>query len=228
MAGGEPPAKRLRFDPLETSKEYVVLLMLEEDEAFGRALGACREACDEAVACDDEDGASLPEPAEVRLWSEQREGTRHITLLKGINITPTEAAEVRYEEAPNLPLHLTPTRLMPWVPATIALGFDDIKPQLDPLVAGLQGLPATKKTADAQPHISLFRTGRETRTEEDKRLKKLAKRVAIPAIKKNYPRNKENTGVAFGSVRGVKVVIKPLGGEYDDSSWRVLASSSGD
>ena len=133
---------------------------------------------------------------------------------------------MRYEEAPNLPLHLTPTRLMPWVPATIALGFGDVRAELEPLVAGLQGLPAA--TPEAQPHISLFRTGRETRTEEDKRLKKLAKRVAIPAIKKNYPRNKENTGVAFGSVRGVKVVIKPLGGEYEDSSWRVLASSSGD
>ena len=206
--GFRRPAKRAKSRPdAGRHEEYVVLLMLNEDSGFERALNACREAC-----------ASHPE---VQSQCGQWDGTRHVTLIKGMRMTRAEADEVRYTTPPNLPLHLTPTRLLDW-DSTVALGFSgDLTEDHAALTAGLRGLPA-KRTVVMPMHISLYRSGRAGMPKD---LKDLAKGVVFPAIRAACPRTKSNTSISFGSVSGVKVVIKPLGGAYDDSSWRVLASS---
>ena len=70
------------------AREYVVLLMIEEDEACARVLAACEKVCS----------------SEVHRQCFQWDGTRHITLLKGLQMTEEDARRVHYEQPPSLPL----------------------------------------------------------------------------------------------------------------------------
>jgi hypothetical protein len=186
------------------AKEYVVLLMIVEDTTCTQALAACRRVCS----------------SQVQECCGQWDGTRHITLLKGLKMTRDEAMRVQYAVPPAcLPLDLAPTHLKQWEP-TLALGFSggtigaadlaalaDLREVPTRLAGRLHIEPSTM-------HVSLYRTGRAGMP---KHIKEHAKQIDFPNMRRAC------ADLPLGSVRGVKVVLKPIGGAYEESAWRVLA-----
>ena len=201
-----PPSAPASWPSEQT--EYVVLLSWpseQEDPAFRAMLKACRSVCSATA---------------LQLYEQcvQKEGTRHVTLLKGLKLTRDEAMRVYYSSPPTcLPMRLSPERRMPWE-SCIALGFSSkMIPEEDlAALADLRGLPSRLSSKllikPSELHISLYRTGRPSLSKQDK---DEAKRL-IPNIRAACD------GVSsFGSVLGTKIVLKPIGGNYDDA--RVLA-----
>ena len=173
----------------------------QEDPAFRAMLKACRSVC-----------------SPTALQCVQEEDTRHVTLLKGLKLTRDEAMRVYYSSPPTcLPMRLSPERREPWK-SCIALGFSSKMIPAEDLaaLADLRGLPSRLSSKllinPSELHISLYRTGRPSLSKQDK---DEAKRL-IPNIRAACD------GVSsFGSVLGTKIVLKPIGGNYDDA--RVLA-----
>ena len=201
-----PPSAPASWPSEQT--EYVVLLSWpseQEDPAFRAMLKACRSVCSATA---------------LQLYEQcvQKEGTRHVTLLKGLKLTRDEAMRVYYSSPPTcLPMRLSPERRKPWE-SCIALGFSSkMIPEEDlAALADLRGLPSRLSSKllikPSELHISLYRTGRPSLSKQDK---DEAKRL-IPNIRAACD------GVSsFGSVLGTKIVLKPIGGNYDDA--RVLA-----
>ena len=201
-----PPSAPASWPSEQT--EYVVLLSWpseQEDPAFRAMLKACRSVCSATA---------------LQLYEQcvQKEGTRHVTLLKGLKLTRDEAMRVYYSSPPTcLPMRLSPERRKPWE-LCIALGFSSKMIPAEDLaaLADLRGLPSRLSSKllikPSELHISLYRTGRPSLSKQDK---DEAKRL-IPNIRAACD------GVSsFGSVLGTKIVLKPIGGNYDDA--RVLA-----
>ena len=197
-----PPSAPASWPSEQT--EYVVLLSWpseQEDPAFRAMLKACRSVC-----------------SPTALQCVQEEDTRHVTLLKGLKLTRDEAMRVYYSSPPTcLPMRLSPERRKPWE-SCIALGFSSKMIPAEDLaaLADLRGLPSRLSSKllikPSELHISLYRTVRPSLSKQDK---DEAKRL-IPNIRAACD------GVSsFGSVLGTKIVLKPIGGNYDDA--RVLA-----
>ena len=185
--------------------EYVVLLMTEEDATFTEALAVCRRAC--------------TSPA-VQKECGQWDRTRHVTLLNKLVMTRDEAMRVHYRAPPAcLPLRLSPTGPNHF-PTTLALGFSQgaIGTADRAALTDLCGVPSRLRDKlqipTANLHMSLYRTGRPSLP---KQVKEEAVRVQIPQMRAAC------AGTSFGSVTGVKIVLKPIGTAYDESGWRVLA-----
>jgi hypothetical protein len=194
-----PPFTAPASWPTTESKLYDVLLMTDqEDPAFRAMLDAClRVGVEQCV---------------------QRDGTRHVTLFKGLKLTPDEAMRVGYSSPPAcLPMRLSTEHLMPW-DTCIALGFSsNTIPAAD--LAALADLDLPSRLSSklrikpSNLHISLYRTAGRSLSEQ---VKDEAKRL-IPSIRAACG------GFPFGSVFGTKVVLKLSGGDYNEANWRVLA-----
>jgi hypothetical protein len=194
-----PPFTAPASWPTTESKLYDVLLMTDqEDPAFRAMLDAClRVGVEQCV---------------------QRDGTRHVTLFKGLKLTPDEAMRVGYSSPPAcLPMRLSTEHLMPW-DTCIALGFSsNTIPAAD--LAALADLDLPSRLSSklrikpSNLHISLYRTAGRSLSEQ---VKDEAKRL-IPSIRAACG------GFPFGSVFGTKVVLKMSGGDYNEANWRVLA-----
>ena len=105
--------------------------------------------------------------------------------------------------------------------STLALGFSRgaISEATLATLDNLKGVPPRLHhrlhVDSSNLHISLYRTGRGG----------LAKRVKEAARTDIAQMRTACRDMALGSVRGVKIVLKPIGSEYNEPHWRVLASA---
>jgi len=208
-----------RTAPRTAPPDFAVILEVEEDdEALRSALAAMEAACD----------------PRVHAHCFQQAGTRHLTLytLKGV---PRATAErIRFGAAappPALPLRVCFSRPHEWANA-LALAVDAesevrLRQAIAACASGLEGLPPRGK-AGAKPwtqryghayeagelHLTLYRV----------RDACAALGKAKPAVLDEFERARRAVaGASLGSVKGVRISIKEVGGPYD--ACRPLAGS---
>jgi len=145
-------------------------------------------------------------PENVVKQCSQWQGTEHFTLFKG-NLTRSQSQRVRFLSPPPLPVRLDLGPLKNWT-SCLALATDrQGRRRIGRLLTDLVGLPTNSSSQD-NLHLSLFRR----RGYDASKF-----RQHITDVRNGL------SGGAYGTVKGVKIILKIVGAEYDDC--RVIASS---
>ena len=165
----------------------------------------------------------LPPLLQVQRRCFQQDGTRHFTLLKLGHLSEEQAKGIHFQAPPQLPVRLSIAGVLPLPGSgdftnTIALGVNrDSGEQLRDILSGLRGIPdGTKVEVNvANLHMSLYRL-RGMNFKQGKRQFEQVRQCL---------RNLTE----FGSVKGVSIAIKAIGGPYTEGpGMRVLASMASD
>ena len=149
----------------------------------------------------------------------QQDGTRHFTLLELKHLSQEQANGIHFEAPPQLPVCLTIAGVLPFPGSgdfknTIAFGVTpESGEQLRNILSGLRGVPdGTKVNVNvADLHMSLYR------------LRGMNFMQGKPQFEQVRHCLRKQT--EFGSVKGVSIAIKAIGGPYTEGPhMRMLAS----
>jgi hypothetical protein len=158
-------------------------------------------------------------PLQVQRRCFQQDGTRHFTLLQLGHLSEEQAQGIHFEAPPQLPVRLSIAGVLPLPGSgefknTIAIG---VKPesgkQLRHILSGLRGVPdgMDVEVNVANLHMSLYRL-RGMNFAQGKR--------QFEQVRQSLRKQNE-----FGSVKGISIAIKAIGGPYTEGpDMRVLAS----
>ena len=160
-----------------------------------------------------------PSLSQVQRRCFQQDGTRHFTLLELKHLSEEQANGIHFEAPPQLPVHLTIAGVLPLPGSgdfknTIAFG---VKPesgeQLRDILSGLRGVPdGTKVNVNvANLHMSLYRLRGMNFTQG---------KPQFEQVRQCLRKQSE-----FGSVEGVSIAIKAIGGPYTEGPHLLVLAS---
>lgn len=136
----------------------------------------------------------------------QRDGSRHISLVKGLKLNAKEATQIHFPKPPQLPFSVKMGTFLPWR-AGLYLGIaSDSAKQIQNICSNICGMPRQHKV-EKNFHMSLIRARGNDRADVNRCCEQMRSKCV---------------GMATGWANAVRVALKVVGTEYGND-MKILA-----